>query len=608
MSRWQKILVTTGVMIVVTAGSVIGLTTQSANASVNDFYFDKMEVDYYLSKNADGQSELRVKEVLYPIFPDYDQNRGIVRSIPLTYQKHTLDLQVGQILRDDQPAPVYKNETSSGFRVLTIRDKSDSAYLHGSHKYEFNYTMRDVTMKPTDSAKQEFYWDTNGTGWSQQFQQIIARVHLDESVRQDFNPKQIACYTGVLNSTERDCYYEVNNDNSVVTFTTTKPLEAGGNMTLAIQFGEATFAAYKLSNYHRMLAWLVVILGSISAVLIIVVRIDKKKMRRQNQLAIIPTEYLPPADIDVFQSTVLYENLATYSAKIMPAGLIELAITRKIKIIERKAKSLFSRDKDYVIKVLPGRTWTEREEKFFSAIFKSKPVDDQEFKLDRDDYNMSSRVSSFTGKTVDSLRGDIYDVQATKRIIRPVIIKAIIAIVASGISFIVLLTALESVSVDNMDGILANAFIPFSSSIIHFFMINVSIISLASVFTFKQLTPAGVKANTHLRGLERYISMAEAERLAFNQSVGGAMRDAQGLVVLYERLLPYAIMFGLEASWSRALNAVYREANYTPSWYFGTQAFNANSFSNSIRSFRSVASSASSSSSSGSGGGGSSGG
>ena len=128
MTRWQKILLTTGLAVVGAIGSVIGLTTQSANASVNDFYFDKMEIDYYLSKNADGQSQLRVKEVLYPVFPDYNQNRGIVRSIPLTYQKHTLDLQMGEILRDDRPAPVYKNETKAGFRVLMIRDKSDAVF------------------------------------------------------------------------------------------------------------------------------------------------------------------------------------------------------------------------------------------------------------------------------------------------------------------------------------------------------------------------------------------------------------------------------------------------------------------------------------------------
>jgi len=305
MSRWQKMLLVAGLALVGTIGSVIGLTTQLVSAGVDNFYFDKMEVDYYLSRNADGQSQLRVKEVLYPVFPNHNQNRGIIRSIPLTYQKHTLDLQMGEMLRDDLPAPVYKDETKSGFRVLMIRDKSDSAYLHGRHKYEFNYTMRDVIMKPTDNPKQEFYWDVNGTGWRQQFRQVVARVHLDESVRGDFNPNQVACYTGKLNSTERNCRYVISQDKSVVTFTTTKLLGIGGNMTIAMQFKEVTFAEYKISDHHRMLAWLVAVLGIAGVGLMLVAIGQVLRLSRRNKPTTIVTEYLPPAELDVFQSAVL---------------------------------------------------------------------------------------------------------------------------------------------------------------------------------------------------------------------------------------------------------------------------------------------------------------
>lgn len=608
MSRWQKMLLVAGLALVGTIGSVIGLTTQLVSAGVDNFYFDKMEVDYYLSKNADGQSQLRVKEVLYPVFPNYNQNRGIIRSIPLTYQKHTLDLQMGEMLRDDLPAPVYKDETKSGFRVLMIRDKSDSAYLHGRHKYEFNYTMRDVIMKPTDNPKQELYWDVNGTGWRQQFRQVVARVHLDESVRGDFNPNQVACYTGKLNSTERNCRYVISQDKSVVTFTTTKSLGIGGNITIAMQFKEATFAEYKISDHHRMLAWLVAVLGIAGVGLMLVAIGQVLRLSRRNKPTTIVTEYLPPAELDVFQSAVLDANLTSYSAKTMPAGLINLAIERKIQIIEQDTSVLLFNSKDYLVKVLPNKTWTKREEAFFFAIFKTKPVEGQSYKIEKRDYGMSSRVESFTERTVDSLQGDFYDIQATKQATRPILIKTVIAMIASGISMVVLLTSLEAVSVDSMSGILADVFRPFSIVFIQVLTIVVGVFILTFNASFKQLTPAGLKAKAHLKGLKRYITMAEAERLAFNQSVSGAARDAQGLVELYERLLPYAVMFGLEASWSRVLNAVYKEANYTPAWYFGTQAFNASSFSRSIGSFSSAASSASSSGRSGSGGGGYSGG
>ena len=43
--------------------------------------------------------------------------------------------------------------------------------------------------------------------------------------------------------------------------------------------------------------------------------------------------------------------------------------------------------------------------------------------------------------------------------------------------------------------------------------------------------------------------MAEADRLKLLQSVDGADTSPEGIVKLYEKLLPYAAVFGLEESW-----------------------------------------------------------
>lgn len=433
-------------------------------------------------------------------------------------------------------------------------------------------------------------------------------MHLDESVRADFNPKQIACYSGLLRSTSQDCRFELNSDNSVVTFTTTKPLGAGGNMTLALQFGESTFAAYKISNTHRLLASLVVILGTVGVVLLVIALIYRRILVGLNKPTTITTEYLPPTDVDIFQAATVESGLTAYSNKIMPAGLIELAIARKIQIIETETKGIFSKNKDYKIKVLAGKTWTEREESFFFAVFKKKPVADLELKLDRKDYSMGSRIELFTERTVKSLDGVVYDKRASKQAIKSVLIMIVVAMMAAIGSFVIMISSLQSVSHHNMEWHLAKSFRLFEVPIIQIVTIVVGVFSLIWSFSFKQLTSAGLSTKAHLLGLKRYIKMAEAERLAFNQSVGGAMRDAKDRVVLYERLLPYAVMFGLEKSWGKVLNTIYQGADYVPTWYFGARAFNAASFANTISSFSSVASSASSSGSSGAGGGGFSGG
>jgi uncharacterized membrane protein len=82
------------------------------------------------------------------------------------------------------------------------------------------------------------------------------------------------------------------------------------------------------------------------------------------------------------------------------------------------------------------------------------------------------------------------------------------------------------------------------------------------------------------------------------------------MIKLFEDLLPYAILFGLEKEWAKQFKDLYVQP---PSWYNGTSGtFNSIYLANSLSSFNNVNAAAftapSSSDSSGFGGGGFSGG
>lgn len=61
----------------------------------------------------------------------------------------------------------------------------------------------------------------------------------------------------------------------------------------------------------------------------------------------------------------------------------------------------------------------------------------------------------------------------------------------------------------------------------------------------------------HLWGLRDYLDLAEKDRLAFLQSPEGALRredlDGRSVFRLNERLLPYAVIFGMQDRWAREL-------------------------------------------------------
>jgi uncharacterized membrane protein len=117
------------------------------------------------------------------------------------------------------------------------------------------------------------------------------------------------------------------------------------------------------------------------------------------------------------------------------------------------------------------------------------------------------------------------------------------------------------------------------------------------------------------------MQVAEADRLRILQGPQGVERtpvdtnDKAQMLHLYERVLPYAVLFGIEKEWAKTLEISYGDINTAPDWYSGASTFSAVTFSSSLAGFTSATSSSftppSSSSSSGSGfssGGGSSGG
>ena len=154
----------------------------------------------------------------------------------------------------------------------------------------------------------------------------------------------------------------------------------------------------------------------------------------------------------------------------------------------------------------------------------------------------------------------------------------------------------------------------FALFLLIFFVGLISTIKLHPYFTH---TIKGLQYSRYLDGLKLYIKMAEADRLQFLQSVQGADTSPAGVVKLYEKLLPYAVLFRLEESWLQELAHYYEQPDLTPpTWYVGVGVFSAHEFSRAItaasRSIGTAAThstaSSSSSGSSGGGGGGFSGG
>lgn len=592
LKRYRQLIIKSIAVIVLTVGLSFSLSLP-AWAGVDDFHFKSLDVEYRLSTDEEKRSVLEVKETFVAVFPDFDQNRGMVRAIPLSYQGHSLSLQLGEVYRNGQPAPIAKDSVEDGFRRLEIRDDN---YIHGENTFEINYTMRDVTLSPDDdSSIQEFYWDVNGTGWGQTFESVRAVVFLEEGLVDKLTGRA-ACYTGYEGSNAGACSVEHTPEGGFV-IEANKPLLARQNLTLAIGFDAETFAPYQLTSWQKTLVLLAKVATVVLAVIVVGLMIKRVRLGGgvKNKSAIV-TQYLPPKELDVLQSAVLL-NAPTKAAT---ATLIDLAVRHKINIKEIKGSGIFRHQKDYKIEVIDDTDLTANEKAILRSYLQKDVALGSSMVIKRNDDNskIATDVYSARDKAFKHLKelGYYQDPPEKSKLFNFALLAMVLSIANAALS----------IWLNSQFLLDDSAWLMAAAPIVAVATVGIAV-SLASM---RLKTKTGADVVHYLKGLEQYIKLAESERLAFAQAADTAQTvpgetEAERRVVLYERILPYAMLFNLEKTWSKVLEAVYEETGTVPAWYIGTGAFSASDFSHSLSSF---SSSASSSSSSGSGGGGSSGG
>ncbi|MES1212475.1 MAG: DUF2207 domain-containing protein, partial [Leifsonia sp.] len=125
-----------------------GNSVEAVNAAglptdVNDFTFDSFDATYALSQDSSKRSMLHTVETLVARFPDYDQNRGIIRSIPTDYDGHSTHITVKSVTDGSGKARSFSVGTDGEFTTITIA-VPQGQYVHGTQTYVIDYTQTDV--------------------------------------------------------------------------------------------------------------------------------------------------------------------------------------------------------------------------------------------------------------------------------------------------------------------------------------------------------------------------------------------------------------------------------------------------------------------------------
>ncbi|MEF2978667.1 DUF2207 domain-containing protein [Subtercola sp. YIM 133946] len=575
----------------------------AVGTGVNDFTFNSFSGDYTLGRDAQGHSTLTTVETLDAQFPASNQNHGIQRAIPEKYDGHPTGVSIVSVTDGDGNPRSYTTDSQDDLLLVTI---AADDFVHGSQVYVLTYTQTNVTRYFSDTNDDEFYWDTNGTAWKQPFDSVTATVHVPGDLAPSLNG-QLACYDGASGSSSTCTIASTATPGedlapgSPVTFATTPiALGVGENVTVAIGFAPGTFTP-RDDSFFASGAAIAQLVFALLAVLVAVGAIILRftVLRDAPGRPTIIAEYTVPKGVNLMLASVITKDTKRAPA----ASFVSLAVRHNIQIVEQEKTGMWG-GTTYWLQLVSFDGLDATELHLVKLLF-GEPLQLGAWKqIEKQDTSLARGISALLQSERQRAVTDGF-VRGGTTLLSGLF--ALGVLVFGALAFFAGTLALS----DDYGGV------------VPIILIGVCIAAAITVFVAgfkKPLTAKGAELRDYIKGLELYIKLAEKDRFAMLQTPEGALKtqvnapDWGQVVKIYEKLLPYAVLLGLEQEWAQVLGTYYENLGSQPDWYGGNiSTFNAVLFVSAISSLSStvdasLAASTSSSSSGGSGGGGFSGG
>lgn len=535
----SRIFVSAATLVVALLNTPIAI---AQDVSVYGWSIERFHADYIIT-NPSGSMLIREQ-----IDVDFDgPKHGIFREIPDEYRPGIfksdvhLNPEIVSVTDSEGNEHPYTEELENGFLTLKIGDPNVT--ITGQHQYNIAYNVENAVQ--FFEGHDELFWDINGTNWNIPMDSVSATFRIDDPMGRFIT--DTTCVTGLAGLNGNDC---VLRNEGVISAETIRPLSSFENMSVAIAFENGTFVEPGFWDRSRNVVerHAGIVLVTIPAFAIIYTIWRRKGKDLENFSPTItqfdPPDHLTPAEVGA---------LADYTAdnKDVTATVIDLAIRGVIKIIDTTKKDS-SKKRQYTFELLVSdiSNLREHEQTLINGMFDKKELKPG-LKVEMKDL----KNSFYT--TVDSIKKYLYkDLTEHKYFAQnPHTVRT--GYIATGSIVLVVGFILTAATEARILGwtlsiILTGAFVVFFGALM------------------PKRTRKGVKAMNHVRGVQQYMEVAEKDRLAMMQGVEsryvGDTTAPEYTVELYEKLLPFALVLGVEKSWSAAFSDIYTQP---PDWYQG---------------------------------------
>lgn len=552
---------------------------------------------------------VRVREIIHVDFGAL-QRHGIYRDIPVGYltsdgKSLAIEAKVNSVTDGTKAIPYEPSNTNGNLR-LKIGDPN--ILVTGAQTYVVDYTLRGILR--AFSKYDELYWNVIGGGWTVPIDHAEALFALPQN-----GLIQWACYFGARGSTE-NCGGEKKSE-SVLHFEAPRTLQNGEEMTIAVGFTrnmvpilpplaeDGAASVDKTSPFAVTLSFFT----TLTIGIFLLTRLWWRKGRdaKTDGTAVRPFEHetiiaeyesplgLRPGELGV----ILDESADTLD---ITATIVDLAV-RGFLTIEEIPKSWFLGSTDYKLTKTNSdeKDLLEYEKKLLDALFKERAVatlseffhalkgEEPEANDPTEKTIEISELKNTFYKDLTEIKEELYAEVTRKKLFDGNPNKT--KLKYSGIGAALIVTGVIFLF---FGPILAGVFLGIGMALIPCGIFGILLARKA----MPRRTALGHEAYLKAKGYKLFISQTETYRQQFFEKENTFME-----------VLPYAIVFGVTDKLANAMKDMGVNPP-APTWYVGTNAFNASMFASNMGDFSKSLSSAMASapSSSGSGGGGFSGG
>ena len=558
-----------------------------ARDKISDWYIRDFESIIVVNKD----STIEVTEKITADCGNLPDKHGIFRVLPTISKTDTEEIKTPVELvsiKHNGGDVKYSTEKSLNTNTITYKIGDPDKTVSGVNNYEIKYRVKN-TVRFANSEFDEFYWNLNGNFWEIETDHFKTNITFPAEVNKENT--EIDYYTGSFGSKDKSkaAYRWV--DKNILEVETREGLNTREGVTLSAAMPKNIFATYILtqedekqyldrSSYfqkyypgiYNACNWF---LGLVFPILILFLcfKAWKKYGNDPDTSRSIMPEFEIPQKMTPMELGLVYTN-GSFKNPYFAAEIINLAVKGVIKIEEMNKKSIWG-SKDYkFILIKKDKSLSKSEKLILDLLFAQK--DERLVSSLREDRTFYLSLQT-TAKTIDDelTSQGLVDLTGTK----------------FKIAFIIFSVLL-----------LAGSF--FIAAIFPFAFLGVvasAIIMAIFAIIMPRRTTKGMDLYYKILGFKLYMDTAEKYRQQFNEKEN-----------IFEKFLPYAIMFGITKEWTKKMRTIYKDQlkTYYPVWFIGGNInnFDMESFATTITAVSSSIGTASGAGGAGGAGGGGGGG